>query len=209
MPPALLAEWQGLLRVAAVARGMERTPNKSQHTKLTPEKKILPPLLSRFELATFDYESGALTNKLSRLPKKVTTSKYKTHKHRSVHLRTVPVIPYFKAGVGRYSDSCCFLIPNTLSPRSLDDGEGLSKQTNQSKNRMENLCRSVKGKPATTKWSYPNHQLILCVCVLTRIRFREQRLDPDWVQGHNVTRLQTIRTLKILLFESRTNEKIY
>ena len=34
-------------------RGLERTPNKSQHTKLTPEKKILPPLLPRFELATF------------------------------------------------------------------------------------------------------------------------------------------------------------
>ena len=32
---------------------MERTPNKSQSTKLTPEKKILPPLLPGFELATF------------------------------------------------------------------------------------------------------------------------------------------------------------
>ena len=32
---------------------MERTPNKSQHTKLTQEKKILPPLLPGFELATF------------------------------------------------------------------------------------------------------------------------------------------------------------
>ena len=33
--------------------GVERTPNKSQHTKLTLEKKILPPLLPGFELATF------------------------------------------------------------------------------------------------------------------------------------------------------------
>ena len=33
--------------------GMERTPNKSQHTKLTLEKKILPPLVPGFELATF------------------------------------------------------------------------------------------------------------------------------------------------------------
>ena len=33
---------------------MERTPNKSRHTKLTLEKKILPPpLLPGFELATF------------------------------------------------------------------------------------------------------------------------------------------------------------
>ena len=37
--------WQndrGLLRVTAVTLGMERTPNKSQHTKLTLEKKFLP-----------------------------------------------------------------------------------------------------------------------------------------------------------------------
>ena len=33
--------------------GVEQTPNKSQHTKLTLEKKILPPLLPGFELATF------------------------------------------------------------------------------------------------------------------------------------------------------------
>ena len=32
---------------------MERTLNESQHTKLTPEKKILPLLLPGFELATF------------------------------------------------------------------------------------------------------------------------------------------------------------
>ena len=31
----------------------ERTPNKRQHTKLTLEKKILPPPLPGFELATF------------------------------------------------------------------------------------------------------------------------------------------------------------
>ena len=31
--------------------GVERTPNKSQHTKLSPEKVILPPLLLGFELA--------------------------------------------------------------------------------------------------------------------------------------------------------------
>ena len=31
--------------------GVEQTPNKSQHTKLTLEKKMLPPI---------DYESGAL-----------------------------------------------------------------------------------------------------------------------------------------------------
>ena len=48
--------WQndrGLLLATAVTLGMERTPKKSQHTKLTLEKKIFPPLLPGFELATF------------------------------------------------------------------------------------------------------------------------------------------------------------
>ena len=45
--------------------GVEQTPNKRQHTKLTLEKKILPPLLPGFELVSFDHKSGALTNKLS------------------------------------------------------------------------------------------------------------------------------------------------
>ena len=33
--------------------GMEWTLNKSQHAKLTPEKKILPPLVPGFKLAVF------------------------------------------------------------------------------------------------------------------------------------------------------------
>ena len=48
--------WQidrGLLRATAVTRILVRTPNKSQHSKLTLEKKILPPFLPGFELATF------------------------------------------------------------------------------------------------------------------------------------------------------------
>ena len=48
--------WQngrGLLRVTAVTRWWNGHQNKSQHTKLTQEKKILPPHLPGFELATF------------------------------------------------------------------------------------------------------------------------------------------------------------
>ena len=44
---------RGLLRATAVTRGWNRYRNKSQHRKLTLEKKILPPLLQRFEPATF------------------------------------------------------------------------------------------------------------------------------------------------------------
>ena len=53
LPLALLAEWPGSLMCHCGNMGMEWTPNKSQDTKLTLEKKILPPLLPRFELATF------------------------------------------------------------------------------------------------------------------------------------------------------------
>ena len=53
LPPALLAEWPGSFTRHYGNMGVERTPNKSQYTKLTLEKKILPPLLPEFELATF------------------------------------------------------------------------------------------------------------------------------------------------------------
>ena len=48
--------WQsdrGLLRATALTRGWNGYRNKSQHRKLTPVKKILPPLLQGFEPATF------------------------------------------------------------------------------------------------------------------------------------------------------------
>ena len=40
---ALLADWPGSFTCHCGNTGMERTLNKSQHTKLTLEKKILPP----------------------------------------------------------------------------------------------------------------------------------------------------------------------
>ena len=44
---------------------VEGTPSKSQHRKLTLEKKILPPLLPGFEPATFWSEVRCFTNQLS------------------------------------------------------------------------------------------------------------------------------------------------
>ena len=46
---------------------MERTPNKSQYTKLTLETKIFPRSHRDSNSQPFDRESGALTNKPSRL----------------------------------------------------------------------------------------------------------------------------------------------
>ena len=48
--------------------GVERTPNKSQHTTLTLEKKISRRSCRDSNSQPFDRESGALTNKLSRCP---------------------------------------------------------------------------------------------------------------------------------------------
>ena len=53
LPPALLAERLGFFTCHYSNTGVERTMNKSQHIKLTLEKKILLPLLPGFELTTF------------------------------------------------------------------------------------------------------------------------------------------------------------
>ena len=53
LPPELLVEWPGSFTWHCGNRGVERTPYKSPHTQLTLEKKILLPLLRRFELSTF------------------------------------------------------------------------------------------------------------------------------------------------------------
>ena len=53
LPPALLAEWPGSFTCHCSNMGVEWALNKSQHTKLTLEKKILTPLLPGFKLATF------------------------------------------------------------------------------------------------------------------------------------------------------------
>ena len=68
LPPRLLAEWPGSFTCHFGNTGVERTRNKSQHPKLILERKILPPLLPGFELATFRSRVERCTNKLSRLP---------------------------------------------------------------------------------------------------------------------------------------------
>ena len=53
LPPALLAEWLGSFTCYCSNMGVDGYQNKSQHRKLTLEKKILPPLQQGFEPATF------------------------------------------------------------------------------------------------------------------------------------------------------------
>ena len=48
--------------------GVEWTLNKSQHTKLTLEEKILPLLLLGFELATFPSRVGCSNQQAIRAP---------------------------------------------------------------------------------------------------------------------------------------------
>ena len=59
LPPALLAEWPGSFACHCGNKEVDWTLYKSQHTKLSLEKKILPLLLPGFELASF--QSRVLT----------------------------------------------------------------------------------------------------------------------------------------------------
>ena len=53
LPPALLAEWLGSFPATVITQGWNTYGNKSQHRKLTLEKKILLLLLQGLEPATF------------------------------------------------------------------------------------------------------------------------------------------------------------
>ena len=53
LPLALFGRMTGVFYVPLRYHREERAPNQSQHTKLTLEKNILPPLLPGFELVTF------------------------------------------------------------------------------------------------------------------------------------------------------------
>ena len=68
LPPALFGRMTVFFTCHCGNTRVERTPNKSQHTKLTLVKKILLPLLPGFELPTFRSRVWRSTNKLSRLP---------------------------------------------------------------------------------------------------------------------------------------------
>ena len=76
LPPALLAEWPRSFTCHCGNTGVERTPNKSQHTKLTLEKKILPPLLPGFKLATF--QSGVWRSNQQAIPPPLTRTQNPT-----------------------------------------------------------------------------------------------------------------------------------
>ena len=69
--------WQnnrGLLRATAITGGGKRTTNNRQHTKITLEKKFLPPLQPGSQ--PLDQESGTLANKLSWLVGKSSVVKW-------------------------------------------------------------------------------------------------------------------------------------
>ena len=52
LPSALLAEWSGSFTCQCGNMGVEWTPNKSQHRKLTLQMKFFPPLLPGLKLET-------------------------------------------------------------------------------------------------------------------------------------------------------------
>ena len=68
LPPALSAEWPGSFTCHCGNTGVEQTPNNSQHTKLTLEKKFFCRSCQDSNSQPFNHKSGTLTNKLSQLP---------------------------------------------------------------------------------------------------------------------------------------------
>ena len=75
LPPALVTEWPRSFTCHCSNRGVEQTPKKkSQHTKLTLEKKVLLPLLPGFKLASFPSWVWRCTNKPSWLTVQVSTA---------------------------------------------------------------------------------------------------------------------------------------
>ena len=66
LPPALLAAWPEVFYMSLRKHGVEQIPNKGQHRKLTPEKKILPWLLLGFELTNFSSQARRSTNAMSK-----------------------------------------------------------------------------------------------------------------------------------------------
>ena len=66
LPPALWAEWPGSFTCCGNT-GRNRYQSKSQHSKLTPEKKIHPPHLQGLQSATFQPWVQCSTTELSLL----------------------------------------------------------------------------------------------------------------------------------------------
>ena len=87
--------WQndrGLLRATAVTRGWNGYRNKSQHRKLTMEKKILPPLQQGFEPATF--RSRVRRSNHRAIPPPPPPHTHTLHTHTHTHTNGTCPIPF-------------------------------------------------------------------------------------------------------------------
>ena len=81
---------QDLLRATAVTRGSNGYRNKSQHRKLTLEKKIVPPLPQGFELATFQLRVRRSNHRVIPAPygKLIPQADTRVHAHGHMQLMT-------------------------------------------------------------------------------------------------------------------------
>ena len=114
LPPALWAEWLGSFTCHCGNTGVEQTPNKSQHTKLTLEKKIFPLLLPGFKLKLFDHKSGTLTSKLSQLPTVLSYTEMKGWSRKTVFEKRFPMLPKQLAALHPARPSPCQTQPEPM-----------------------------------------------------------------------------------------------
>ena len=93
--------------------GVERTPNTSQHTKLTLEKKILPPLPPGFEPATF--RSRVRRSNQRAVPARLFQHQYYTETERAAVLYYVRSVPLTTTTVRKGSVRLKLRESNTLN----------------------------------------------------------------------------------------------
>ena len=99
LPPALLAEWPGSFTCHCGNTGVEWTLNKSQHTKLTLEKKILRPPLTGFELAPFRSRVWRSNQQAISAPSVKSYMKRLTHDLINVSLHYIAKFEFFLLGL--------------------------------------------------------------------------------------------------------------
>ena len=115
LPPALLAEWLGSFTCHCSNTGVGQTPNKSQHTKLTLDKKILPPLLPGFEFATFRLQVQRFNQQVTPAPVPLFILSYR-------HVQCYSTHWHLRSNLGDFNNRVCHVMKIIITESNPDVG---------------------------------------------------------------------------------------
>ena len=115
LPPALLAEWLGSFTCHCSNTGVGQTPNKSQHTKLTLDKKILPPLLPGFEFATFRLQVQRFNQQVTPAPVPLCILSYR-------HVQCYSTHWHLRSNLGDFNNRVCHVMKIIITESNPDVG---------------------------------------------------------------------------------------